>query len=412
MKNKKELIINELEELYKELEELYKNPMFRISLGSKELFHSNFLAFLWDCDKQAFLNMIYHLLPEGKKINVSELLGKEGLTIYREKENLDLCICHTENNKDCIDIIIENKVKSIPYIEQLDEYRQTAAKHQDKDSTAVTYILLTLATEFPNKEAIAKDWKIITYDQLVKALQQYYHKNNMEPRLQQYVADYTDFIDKLSALQIVDKFNDEPFHNPAIIEAYHKTKLSDLYLKQRGSYFICLLLNKITEAQNNNRLGKIEVKWGAKSQASGKNVVDNSKNAIIYLASGMNRGKSTITIHIYPKESRSSYALQIEGNQYRHMFIQSGLIAKRSTKVEQYLNTMPFFAQDQLPEPLQKDWQGRGDFNQYQPDCLYKYVTFEKTTGGQMLDIVVEDIIKVLAYLPDCEPIAEKVSSL
>ena len=405
MKSQNKIIINELKELY-------KNPMFRISLGSKELFHSNFLAFLWDCDEQAFLNMIYHLLPEGKKINVSELLGKEGLTIYREKENLDLCICHTENNKDCIDIIIENKVKSIPYIEQLDEYRQTAAKHQDKDSTAVTYILLTLATEFPNKEAIAKDWKIITYDQLVKALQQYYHKNNMEPRLQQYVADYTDFIDKLSALQIVDKFNDEPFHNPAIIEAYHKTKLSDLYLKQRGSYFICLLLNKITEAQNNNRLGKIEVKWGAKSQASGKNVVDNSKNAIIYLASGMNRGKSTITIHIYPKQCTSSYALQIEGNQYRHMFIQSGLIAKRSTKVEQYLNTMPFFAQDQLPKLLQKDWQGRGDFNQYQPDCLYKYVTFEKTTGGQMLDIVVEDIIKVLAYLPDCEPIAEKVSSL
>ena len=405
MKSQNKIIINELKELY-------KNPMFRISLGSKELFHSNFLAFLWDCDEQAFLNMIYHLLPEGKKINVSELLGKEGLTIYREKENLDLCICHTENNKDCIDIIIENKVKSIPYIEQLDEYRQTAAKHQDKDSTAVTYILLTLATEFPNKKAIAKDWKIITYDQLVKALQQYYHKNNMEPRLQQYVADYIDFIDKLSALQIVDKFNDEPFHNPAIIEAYHKTKLSDLYLKQRGSYFICLLLNKITEAQKSNRLGKIEVKWGAKSQASGKNTVDNSKNAIIYLASGMNRGKSTITIHIYPKQCTSSYALQIEGNQYRHMFIQSGLIAKRSTKVEQYLNTMPFFAQDQLPKLLQKDWQGRGDFNQYQPDCLYKYVTFEKTTGGQMLDIVVEDIIKVLAYLPDCEPIAEKVSSL
>lgn len=407
MKSQNKMIISELEGLH-------QNPMFRISLGSKELFHSNFLAFLWDCDKQAFLNMINDLLPKDNKINVSELLGKEGLTIYREKENLDLCICHTENKKDCIDIIIENKVKSIPYIEQLDEYRQTAAKHQDKDSTgtAVTYILLTLAEVFPNIEAIEIDWNIITYDQLVKAIKQYYHKNNIEPRLQQYVADYTDFIDKLSALQIVDKFNDEPFHNPDIIEAYHKTKLSDLYLKQRGSYFICLLLNKITKAQENNRLGKIEVKWGAKSQASGKNTVETQNNTIIYLASGMNRGKSTITIHIYPKESRSSYALQIEGNQYRHMFIQSGLIAKRSTKVEQYLNTMPFFAQDQLPKLLQKDWQGRGDFNQYQPDCLYKYVTFEQTTGGQMLDIVVEDIIKVLAYLPDCEPIAEKVSSL
>jgi hypothetical protein len=405
MKNKNEIVINELEELH-------QNPMFRISLGSKELFHSNFLAFLWDCDKQAFLNVINDLLPEGKKINVNELLGKEGLTIYREKENLDLCICHTENNKECIDIVIENKVKSIPYIEQLDEYRQTAAKPQYKNSASVTYILLTLATEFPNKEAIERDWNIITYDQLVKAIKQYYHKNNIEPRLPQYVADYTDFIDKLSALQIVDKFNDEPFHNPAIIEAYHKKKLSDLYLKQRGSYFICMLLNKITEAQQNNRLGKIDIKQGAKSQASGKNVGDNSKNAIIYLASGMNRGKSTITIHIYPKESQSSYALQIEGNQYRHMFIQSGLIAKRNEKIEQHLKNMPFFAQDQLPKLLQKDWQGRKAFNQYKPDCLYKYVTFEKTTGGQMLDIVVEDMIKVLAYLPECEPIAEKVSSL
>ena len=408
MKSQNKMIINELQELY-------KNPMFRISLGSKELFHSNFLAFLWDYDEQAkkaFLNMINDLLPKDNKINVSELLKKDKLTIYREKENLDLCICHTENNKECIDIIIENKVKSIPYIEQLDEYRQTAAKHQDKDSTAVTYILLTLAEVFPNKKAIESGWNIITYDQLVKAIKQYYHKNNIEPRLQQYVADYTDFIDKLSALQIVDKFNDEPFHNPDVIEAYHKTKLSDLYLKQRGSYFICLLLSKITEAQKSNRLGKIEVKWGAKSQASGKNIVEHQNNTIIYLASGMNRGKSTITIHIYPKESRSSYALQIEGNQYRHMFIQSGLIAKRSTKVEQYLNTMPFFAQDQLPKLIQEDWQGRGDFNQYQPDCLYKYVTFEQTTGGQMLDIVVEDIIKVLAYLPDCEPIAKKVSSL
>ena len=408
MKNKNEIVINELEELH-------QNPMFRISLGSKELFHSNFLAFLWDCDKQAFLHMIYHLLPEGKKINVNELLKKDELTIYREKENLDLCICHTENKKECIDIVIENKVKSIPYIEQLDEYRQTAAKPQYKNSSSVTYILLTLATEFPNKEAIERDWNIITYANLAKVIKKYYNGNEQDENklgAQKYIEDYTDFIEKLSALQIVDKFNDETFHNPAIIEAYHKTKLSDLYLKQRGSYFICMLLKKITEAQENNRLGKIDIKQGAKSQASGKNVVDNSKNAIIYLASGMNRGKSTITIHIYPKESQSSYALQIEGNQYRHMFIQSGLIAKRNEKIEQHLNNMPFFAQDQLPKLLQEDWQGRGDFNQYQPDCLYKYVTFEKTTGGQMLDIVVEDIIKVLAYLPECEPIAKKVSSL
>ena len=406
MNNKNEIVINELEELH-------QNPMFRISLGSKELFHSNFLAFLWDCDKQAFLNMICQLLPRDKKINVSELLKKEGLTIYREKENLDLCICHTENNKDRIDIVIENKVKSIPYIEQLDEYRQKAAKHQYKNSDSLTYMLLTLADEFPNKKEIAKEWNIITYDQLVEAIKQCYHKNNIAPRLQQYIEDYTDFIAKLSALQIVDGFHDKPFHNPDIIAAYHKKKLSDLYLKQRGSYFICLLLKKITEAQENNRLGKIDVKLGMKSQASGKNATKTQNNTIIYLASGMNRGKSTITIHVYPKESKSLYALQIEGDQYRHMFIQSRLVARQNEQVKQHLNTMPFFATEKLPESLQEDWQGRGDFNQYQPDCLYKYVTFpEDTTGAKMLNYVVEDLIKVLAYLPECEPIAEKVSSL
>ena len=80
MKNKNEIIINELEELH-------QNPMFRISLGSKELFHSNFLAFLWDCDKKAFLYVINDLLPKGNKIIVSELLGKEDLPICSEKEN-------------------------------------------------------------------------------------------------------------------------------------------------------------------------------------------------------------------------------------------------------------------------------------------------------------------------------------
>ena len=40
------------------LQQLHGLPIFRLSLGSKELFHSNFLEYLWDVDKGSFIKMI------------------------------------------------------------------------------------------------------------------------------------------------------------------------------------------------------------------------------------------------------------------------------------------------------------------------------------------------------------------
>ena len=38
------------QKLYDILGELKMNPIFKMSLGSKELFHSNFLEYLWELD--------------------------------------------------------------------------------------------------------------------------------------------------------------------------------------------------------------------------------------------------------------------------------------------------------------------------------------------------------------------------
>lgn len=398
------------------LNDLSKNPMFRLSLGSKELFHSNFLAVLWEQNhEESFLNMIDDLLPEDRKINVSELLKKEGLTLYREKNNLDISIRHTENDKEIIDIVIENKVKSIPYEEQLQKYEDKVKKNP-KDISA-TYILLTLANKFPNQEAIKKEWSIITYTDLAKKIEEYYGGDKIVDKLQQYVTDYIKFINLLGDLNILENFENNPFHNDDEIKKFHEIKLSDLYLKQRGSYFICLLHERLIE-----ELEKIDVKLGERAQASGKKVTETPNNTIIYLSSGMNRGKSTITIHIYPKKRKSSYALQIEGNQYRHMFVQEQLV-KRRDKVLTTLEKMPNFFDVtnlpveviNLPEKIEKkeEWDGTKDFNQYKPDCLYKYVTYpQETTGAKMLEIVVEDVKKVLGYLNECNKIAKEIQKI
>ena len=53
------------------LSQLQSLPIFRLSLGSKELFHSNFLEFLWDIDKNnrvLFIKIINKLLPDAQKL--------------------------------------------------------------------------------------------------------------------------------------------------------------------------------------------------------------------------------------------------------------------------------------------------------------------------------------------------------
>ena len=53
------------------LDDMGQLPIFKLSLGSKELFHSNFLEFLWDYDKNCFIEMVNSLLKStGKSITI------------------------------------------------------------------------------------------------------------------------------------------------------------------------------------------------------------------------------------------------------------------------------------------------------------------------------------------------------
>lgn len=124
---------------------------------------------------------------------------------------------------------------------------------------------------------------------------------------------------------------------------------------------------------------------------------------MIWLHSGMNRGKSTVTASINPANSENLYELQIEGDQYRHMFNQNGLVAKRGSVSKNLLN-IPYFDYNNLLSKVNNNWAGKSDFNQYKPNCLYKYVKFDSEIKvNEMIDILVEDIQNVLRYMDKCE---------
>lgn len=91
--------------------DLKNSPIFAGSLGSKELFHSNIWAFLIE-HEQEFLKAFF---PE---CGNQEVLSEDKKGVRREFHHMDLTI-ETETNL----FVIENKIKSLPRKEQLNNYR-------------------------------------------------------------------------------------------------------------------------------------------------------------------------------------------------------------------------------------------------------------------------------------------------
>lgn len=388
---------------------LNSNPMFHMSLGSKELFHSNFLAFLWNQNHKAFLIMLNTLLPHDKKIDVTRIMKQNDLTLDRERENFDICIYHKKGKSIIYDIVIENKVKSIPFKEQLESYEKKLREHQDVTQNPVALILLSLVTTFPQADVIKNNWNIISYAELAETIRpsDYIKKSKS---LKHYIDDYRTFIKLLDALKsdCINNFNDSVYHNNYEIEKFQKIKLKDLYLKLRGAYFISMLKPVLEE-----KISNVEIAFFKNNDLTKRRRNGQGTTTMIWLDSGINRGKSTITLSINPPHSKNLYELQIEGDQYRHMLNKYNLV-ERKGKVMQHLAKIYYFVYRNLPQNLQynKTWDGKtnADFNQYMPDCLYKYVKFSpKTTVNEMKELVLEDIQNIIGYLQECE---KKVSNI
>ena len=129
MGNRNGIMENKIKDDNSAYDYLKTSPMFKLSLSSKELFHSNFLEWLSNVDQGAFKRLILDMAG----IEV-DYVWPEVWRVRREYNNFDLCIVaydqYGKNEDEKIDddddfrilFVIENKVKSIPYKEQLERY--------------------------------------------------------------------------------------------------------------------------------------------------------------------------------------------------------------------------------------------------------------------------------------------------
>lgn len=180
------------------VEKLKNNPIFQLSLSSKELFHSNFLAWLAEDDNtRCVFNKVMQTWLDDKNWEYKP----NEMEVKREYNHFDFCVCDKlsidgNDVTGSVQVVLENKFKSIAYKAQLVDYKdrtktlnEEGYKNKYKAEEAnkgkilprgwrdevehpnTKYILLTLADNFLDKDEIQSlGWKIVTYAEYAKLL--------------------------------------------------------------------------------------------------------------------------------------------------------------------------------------------------------------------------------------------------
>lgn len=264
----------------KYLKYLYNvNPMFKFSLASKELFHSNFIDWMLNLEGIAKNEILNLFLGEDKKTDNLEIVR-----VFRETEHIDLIIAYRENqeSKDIKLILIENKFKSYPYADQLDEYNKKEEKikksvknelekwEEGKGGNEVSTgiekieivkkILLSIKhpfffdKNFQNYSSSTSEtpWKFISYESYLETI---YGIINGEPGKAKndknitYLSDYYEFtkaiIDALGT--VLNPYNENfclaVLQNTADLSGLNELRINDLFQKNIGAQ----LLQKVQE---------------------------------------------------------------------------------------------------------------------------------------------------------------------
>lgn len=244
---KSEVIV--LEEVKHIADNLRNNFMFQASLGSKELFHSNMLAWLLQQkdknDKWYIFEKFLEIVLEKEKMSI------EGLRVERETEKLDIIIKYLLREDDkykCKLIIIENKFKSLPDLQQLTDYNakideikkeeeelKTWSDQERPDSLAEIVIkrgldekiLLTPRTPTLDIKAI-NSWISKTYENNIKnLLTDISDKEYFNSDIPLVLSKYKEFLEGILEILEVYTINDKSVYN-----YYDKNNVSMEYLKR------------------------------------------------------------------------------------------------------------------------------------------------------------------------------------
>lgn len=271
---------------------LKKSPLYNLSLANKELFHSNFIAWFGKECPDLFVKLMKMLI--GTDNSWYKELDIANLDIRREYKHFDIAVLDRNGHER---LIIENKVKSIPTIDQLNDY-------EDKSDLASIYVLLSMNEQFQNTDCQITDtkWKFVSYGALATALLKI-NEEVCDTYHNKLIGDYCSYIYTLQML--IDKFTPKSsngcfFFKQEDFDIQNELDIHDICGKRLAQSIYYQLRNCFNRDQLVNNVKNLDV----------------GKQQFLI---GWSYTNATPLIEVRFRAKAEEYVvIQIQGKQYRH----------------------------------------------------------------------------------------------
>ena len=395
------------------IEKLNKSTLFRLSLGSKELFHSNFLAWLAE-NSLAFNQAIFEFL------DLRECCIKP-TTINREKEHIDLWLeyeIQENQNTPKVKVFIENKVKSIPYKSQLDAYAEKQESKKEKDVENY-YILLSLyrpsfidhndtyESQLGNGKSVT--WHYLSYATLERLLMEnvveYFIIGTYEAFI---LKDYIEFIHELNHMgdYIRDSVENKQFflsHPNQDWDDFNRVRMGDFYEKFRYAILAEYLYDELEKKKISEN-----VIMGVNPGTCKDDELSNAQDAI-YINTGMSHSHGLIDIKIVlnqeqaPK-SRKVIGIQIQNGQLRRL-VETNAKGKAIDIVKDNAIIKDWFDGKNegfcVGDKVKKEMEGKDIIHHsFKESFVYRRRELGKTCSlNELMDIIIKEIKNIKVYV-------------
>lgn len=292
---------------------LKKSPVYNFSLSSKELFHSNFMYWLFNDivtneNRDQESKLFWQLLCDKLKLPKDLLdfqIGPQN-EILRERNNTDLRFTILKSHELSRRVIIENKVKSIPYFSQLKEYSE---KSVDGDILILLTLHDPISMKNPKGEIEMPNgmiWYVLTYKDLQSILQSFMkneitnnsYRNNI-------IQDYLLLIEALVKIDqeatICSEENFNWYHG--FYEQLKDLRVADFYIKKKCTSLVDIIKVQISNDDSMKDFLTEKIDW-------------NLTNPQIQVLAGFTNGSGIIDVK-FKFTQNMSVGIQIQGNQFR-----------------------------------------------------------------------------------------------
>lgn len=359
------------------LQKLKESPMFQLSLGSKELFHSNFLYWLWKAEPDVFWKIMEHF-----DIKISD---KDSLDVKREWNHFDLSIVNVNKEKGKIDdvlAVIENKVKSVPRKDQLEEYSEKIATIDKKGCKKI--LLSLIEPDFSKIEG----WDNYTYEKYKEIIKNIVDRSIVgDTYNQSIITDYYYMIEALVTFKkewLQDGFASMQYVNifeNSSVKDYKELRIDDLRHKIIYSKMFAELKEKLEMFSPETGVGTT------------KEIFEKKHNLTI--GYGMTNATGLIEAKVRINDDYL-LGIQIQGNQYRHFIEFSSSKNVKELKPEEFQG---LFGNKTFDIHNQKTCSYRNTEKKKTFQYVYRIIGKDETVDDVIINIV-DDVKYLLERKP------------